>query len=710
MSQFPNIPQMFQNTDKYGSTGILQRYETFYLDAVTPNQQFWSEASVDTRFYAGDQSVWNEYYGNTRISNNRQFNFNLIRPVVEMISGYQRRNRKSTVVVPVSNADDHTADQFTKILMWQANQEGTLETISEAFQGALISGMNLLQVWVDYRADPISGDIKVTNRSYNTVVLDPYFKRQDLSDCRFIMTRSYMSKQEIASLLPDNAAQVMNMDAIGNRDGKFQYMPETYNYNMNNLLMYDEFYYRDYREQKLIVDERTGATMEWTGTDEELKMYLYAMQGVSVVNQTIPTVKMAIIVQGQVMYDGPNPLGIDEYGFVPVLAYYTPELPYLQFRMQGVVRCLRDAQYLYNRRKIIELDILESQINSGWIAKEDSVVDPQELYKTGQGQVIWKKSHTMPEDLIQVQAAQVPPSMFQASDNLADLINKISGANEELMGSAVDDKAGILSMLRQGAGLTTLQRLFDQLDFSQKLLGRIMIQIIQANFAPGKIGMILSEEPSERFFSKNFGRYDAAVEEGFNTSTQRQMQFAQLLHLREVGINIPEETIINAATLQDKRDLIEQLKQQQQQQQQMQQAQAQSEMQEQQATIQMAQARADADRGLAEERKSRVSENQALAVERMSQAYKEEEEALLNKVKILKELQSIDLTHLEKLNSLARSMKQEEHEDIIRHAAQQSALMREMENSSNNNRMQEQAMAAQPPVMEQVDRGQNLAA
>ena len=35
----------------------------------------------------------------------------------------------------------------------------------------------------------------------------------------------------------------------------------------------------------------------------------------------------------------------------------------------------------------------------------------------------------------------------------------------------VDEKAGILAMLRQGVGLTTLQRLFDQLDRSQKLLG-----------------------------------------------------------------------------------------------------------------------------------------------------------------------------------------------------------------------------------------------
>jgi DNA-binding transcriptional MerR regulator len=37
-------------------------------------------------------------------------------------------------------------------------------------------------------------------------------------------------------------------------------------------------------------------------------------------------------------------------------------------------------------------------------------------------------------------------------------------------------------MLRQGAGLTTLQGLFDSLDYAQKQLGRLRIKLIQANF------------------------------------------------------------------------------------------------------------------------------------------------------------------------------------------------------------------------------------
>ena len=113
-------------------------------------------------------------------------------------------------------------------------------------------------------------------------------------------------------------------------------------------------------------------------------------------------------------------------------------------------------------------------------------------------------------------------------------------------------------MLRQGAGLTTLQTLFDQLDRSQKLLGRVILEVIQNNFTPGKVKRIIEEEPTPEFYNKTFGKYDAVIEEGFNTSTQRQMNFAQLLQLRELGIPIPNESLLDAATIQNKTKLIEQ--------------------------------------------------------------------------------------------------------------------------------------------------------
>lgn len=660
---FPNLGPVYHD-EKH--KGILARMESFYVEAITINQSFWSEAEIDTRFEVGDQTLWTDLYGNLPANRRKQFNFNRIRRVINMVTGHQRKNRKSTIVVSVENGDTDTADQFTKILLWVNNQENVLETISESFHGALVTGMNFLHVWVDYRSDPVSGNIKVDNCSYNSFLVDPYFRKTDLSDCNAIWKRSFLTKRECISLLPGQSDEIMDLvsgDSGSGRDGKFQYMPESYNYGYKNLLTYDEFYYRDYRSQQILVDSQTGETQEWKSTnDEGLDAFLNQYPQITMIEAEVQTVRLAVVVQGKVLYDGPNPNGTDMYPFVPVLAYFNPQVPSFPNRIMGMVRGLRDAQYLYNRRRVIELDILESQINTGWIYKENALVNPKDVFLSGQGRGLALKDEANMTDVMQIQPPQIPPSMIQLSELLAREVMEISGVNEELIGSAVDDKAGVLSMLRQGAGLTTLQILFDQLDRSQRQLGKIMIDIIQANFTPGKIKKILGggEEPTAQFYNKAFGKYSAAVEDGLNTTTQQQMQFAQMLQLRGVGVPITTADLLEAATIQGKKKIIENATKQEQQAQQAQQMQMQMQMEEQKSRIELAGARKIADEGLGAERYSRIGENRALAYERMAEANKDDEEAVLNRVKALKELEAMDITHIEQLLRIVASMKSEE--------------------------------------------------
>lgn len=653
MPLFPSLgPEYYDEQDR----PILSKMEAFYSQAITINQAFWAEADTDVRFEAGDQTLWNDVYGNLPINRRRQFNFNRIRRIKNLIGGYQRRNRKSTIVVPIENADEHTADQFSKMTIWHAQKENVLDTISQAFDGALITGMNLLHVWMDYRNDPISGDIRVDNCSYNSFLIDPFFRKPDLSDCNGIWKRTFLTKRDAISLLPQYADEIMTLVGIDSRDGKFQFMPESYNYSVYNLISYDEFYYRDYRKAKLLTDTQTGLSIEWRHDDpERLKQYLKLFPQITVIEHEVPTVKLAIVVQGKVFYDAVQPNGLDVYPFIPVFAYYHPELPYFPWRIQGIVRGLRDAQYLYNRRRVIELDILESQINSGWKYKENALVNPNDVFNLeGQGKGLALKEEASMLDVEKIQPAQVPPSMIQLSELLGQEIQEISGVNEELLGSATDDKAGILSMLRQGAGLTTLQILFDQLDVAQKLLGKVIISMIQNNFTPGKVERILNEKPSEEFYDRAFGTYDCAVEEGLNTTTQKQMQFAQLLQLREVGVPVPNETLLDAATLQDKKKLIDTIKAQEQAQMQANQAQQQLQMQQMQAQIKMSEARAIADQGFGLEHLSRIRENEEMVEERKAQAVKDRELGLLHLVKALKEIEEVDLKQLEKIIALSK--------------------------------------------------------
>lgn len=661
---FPQLgPAYYDEKDR----GILARMEAFYAESITINQSFWGEADTDTRFYAGDQTLWNDLYGNLPANRRRQFSFNRIRRVVNMISGHQRRNRKSCIAVPRENGDAETADQFTKVIMTTMKQEGMLETISQAFEGSLITGMNLLQLWVDYRSDVVSGNMKLDYNSYNSFLIDPYFRKVDLSDCNYIWKRSFLTKREVVSLLPDKAEEVMGLiglDSGTGRDGKFQFMPESYNYGLKNLLTYDEFYYRDYRTQKMLVDTETGEQIEWSSKDDDkLKLFMQAYPNTTILEQEVPTVNLAIVVQGKVLYNAGNPLGIDKYPFVPVVSYYSPEMPYFPWRIQGVVRGLRDAQYLYNRRKAIELDILESQINSGWVYKENALVNPKDVFLNGQGRGLALKEEAQMTDVQQIVPPAIPPSTIQLSEILGKEINEISGVSEELMGfDNKDTLSGFHAAMKMSASTTTLQNLFDNLDRAQQLVGELMVDVIQANYTPGKVQKFLEgEQPTKEFYSKAFGKYHIAIEEGLNTTTQKQMQFAQLLDLREAGVPIPDDSLLEAATIQDKKKLLEVIKKNQEQQAKMQEMQMQASIQKLQAEVELTKARAVADEGLGLERASRVQENHALAIERKAEAEKDHALTLLNIVKALKEMDHMDIEQLEKIVAISQAIKNQEN-------------------------------------------------
>lgn len=663
---FPQLgPQFFNEKHK----GILAKMEAFYSEAITLNQSFWSEADLDTRFECGDATLWSDTYGNLPVNRRTQFNFNRIRRTINMISGHQRNNRKSTIVTGIENFDMETADQLTKVLLWIHNTEGVLNTISDAFHGSLVTGMNLLHVWMDYRSDPISGNIKVDKCDYNAFLIDPFFRKADLSDCNAIWKRSFVTQREAISLMPDYAEEILGLmpNEYQARDGKFQFAPESYSYSYNNLLTYDEFYYRDYRKQQLLVDAKTGEVQEWRGQDEDkLKLFLKAYPSVTMIESEIPTVRLAIVVQGKCLFDGPQPNGLDKYPFCPVFAYYNPQLPYYPWRVTSVVRSLRDAQYLYNRRKIIELDILESQINSGFIYKENSLVNPKDVFMQGQGKGLALKEDAQMTDVIQIQSPAIPASTIQLSEILAREIPEISGVSEELLGmDNHDTKSGFHAALKQSFGITTLQILFDNVDRAQKLLGGLMIDLVQTNFTPGKVKKILEgAEPTQQFYNKAFGKYDAVVEEGLNTTTQKQMQFSQLLQLRETGIPIPDDVLLNASTMQNKKELIEAIEKAKQEQMQVAQQQMQQQMDLQAAQAELARARAAADQGLGLERISRVEENQALAVERRAQAIRDEDAGLLDKVRALKEIEELDITHLEKLITMAQMLKMQDSQSV----------------------------------------------
>ncbi len=652
---------------------LKQMMDWFYQSNYTTNSTYWLQGSIDKRFKVGDQQLYNQVYGQNS-QNVQKFFFNLIRRHVNMICGYQRKNRKSTITLPVSDNDDPLADDYNKVMKWCDDRDGFQEYLSQSFEGAVDTGETLIHLYPDYTFDPISGDFFTDCVSYNNYLIDQYTRKQDLSDCNGIWRRRWTSKEMAKSLIPGYAKEIDKMKPGGMKDGRFPMQAELQNVAISNLFTYDEFYYRTTRPGKIILDPYSGEAVEWEEDEAEekemMERVLQQQPWLQVKKVDIPTVKLVIALSGKTVYHGKNLLSIDSYPFVPTQCYVDQDIQAYAWRKQGIVRGLRDSQFLYNMRKVIELQLLQSSLNAGWIYPVDVVPDPKCFRQSsgGDGFLIPLKAGRSPSEIQRIEPVSIPQSLLELSNSLAEDITKISGVNEELLGAATDDKSGILSMLRQGAGLTTLQTIFDKLDYSQRLYGKIRLQAIRKNFSKGKIRNILGHEADPRFWTSHSQKYAISVEEGNYSTTQRQMELQQLLHFKQLGMAIADKSIIRSAFITNKRQVIQDMEEQNEQQ--MQQAQAESQKQEKLDNAKIMSMFAKAKSDLAKEQDLMVSAQERMAKiqDLHSDATYKSSKADLEMVKTMIELEDMDLKNLKDNLELAEYIKG------INSASQQTAI------------------------------------
>lgn len=633
---------------------LKQMMDWFYQSNYPTNATYWMQGAIDKRFKVGDQQLYNQVYGNNQ--NVQKFFFNLIRRHINMICGFQRRNRKSTVTLPVHDNDDSLSDDYNKVFRWCDDRDGFQEYLSQAFEGACDTGETMLHLYPDFTYDPISGDLFTDSVQWNNYLIDQYTRKQDLSDCNGIWRRRWTSKEMAKSLIPGYAKEIDKMKPGGMKDGRFPVQAELQNVATSNLFTFDEFYYRTTRPGKIILDPYTGEAVEWEDDESEeegmMERVLQQQPWLQVKDAQIPTVKMVIAISGKTVYHGKNHLSIDDYPMVPAQTYIEQDIQAYAWRKQGIIRNLRDSQFLYNMRKVIELQLLQSSLNAGWIYPVDVVPDTKCFRQTsgGDGFLIPLKQGHLPNEIQRIEPVAIPQSLLELSQSLAEDITKISGVNEELLGSATDDKSGILSMLRQGAGLTTLQTIFDKLDYTQRLYGKIRLQAIRKNFSKGKIRNILGHEPDPRFFSSFSQKYAISVEEGNYSATQRQTELQQLLHFKELGIPIANKSIMRAAIISNKKQVMQEMEEESQQQQQAQQQQAEQQAKVDQSKIMATMAKAKLDEAKIAETFAKVDDLEANAEHKKAQTE-------FDLVRSMLELESMDLDMIGRSYEIAMQIK-----------------------------------------------------
>ena len=559
----------WQNNLEPNQGNIRQWLDNLYSKFQPIEQSRWNQSNIDTLFYAGSQTFVNRYFNFSPTTSYQQYYFNLVQQPVNMITGYQRQHRKSINYIPTEGADPNTTDQYTRLITNVSNTEGIHEQYSKACELAAVSGMVLLQPYLDYTSsDPAQGSMKLKIWEYNAFLVDPYFRSPDMSDAQFVWCQEYISKQEAENRFPDALSQIRPMAGTPQRYGSFYFLPENYNMARNDLMIMSYVWYRWKTKKKRLYSKTRDQFFDFAGGEENLEQILYNIPDMEEVTVEVPCWKVAVVLNDQLMFQGENPLGFNTCPFVPVFWNYEPHINYYDLRVRSLIRTMRDPQFLFNYKVITNNDITAATINAGWKRKIGAVANEDNLKQSGQGwDVIINEGYEL-TDCEKIIPSAVPESDIALAQQMSDLIFSTSGINMENLAGQEDKQIYSLTMmLKQAANLMVFQKYFDQWDYSLKLLGEKMLSIALNNWNAQKVGLIIGEEPTPHFYSKIFAKYQVIVEEGLLTPTQKSFQAQQFMDInqafgREV---IPPSMIIKNMNVQGKAELMEFLQKQEEQ-------------------------------------------------------------------------------------------------------------------------------------------------
>lgn len=705
------------------------------------SHDYWAPFVKDAQVYtlAASGYTWSDDERKALIKEGREpLELNIIRRPLQFFSGYLRDNINETVYAPVEGSDQQTADQFTKLGYYVNDKGGFFPTFLDACDEAFKSGIALCGVQMDYSKDFINGDISFYKRTYNSFYLDPTFTEISLKDCSFAITRDLIDKQYAKQLMPFIDAQDIDELSMGYRDDKFlQYHPEFTTFSRNrNLVAYDQYYRRITKKRKFLVDLDSAFYRDITDLPaEDIRKLKFGMNRFRQMRRDAeilgidPTdvpnieirevdrsfVELNILLNGQPMYQGDDKTGINQtYPFAPIICYMEPSIWMPSQRIQGISSANWSAQRQFNKRHMKIVDMMDSEISTGFSYLLGTVPDVSDLQQSGQSRIIGVDPENNPAGLDavrQLHGGGTNPALIEYQQILDQLTLTLSNVNESSMG--IDEKgntqvSGRLAQVRIAQGLRGNRKIFDNVETSQQIIGGLVMQVLQNHYPPGKVERILGEQPTQQFYDNEFEQYDAVIKEGVRSKSQKDAYYYELVNLKRDGIvDVPQAAIVDALQMSGLDDLKKSMEGQDK----MIADQAAQAKQFQQLQMEVLNATKEEKLGLAKERESRVVSNLALKDERESEAQQNIAQAALDRAKAITEIAQMNEGRILKVLQFVNNLEQQEAagreaqkiqvgaqaQQINDHVDQTNAMMQQQ------NQVQEQQ--SEESIMQGVNQG-----
>ena len=517
---------------------------------------------------------------------------NTILPTVNTILGEQSTRRADIQFKPRRAGSEEVAHTLTKLYMQIADNNKLDWVEQQVFSdGLIMDGRGYFDVRIDF-SDHVEGEVRITAKDPLDILIDPDAKDSDPKTWNEVFESKWMTLDEISELYGKKKAERLLFVA----ENGMSYGPDSVEYMENRFgdtETNDDFFgagvpgdeeYRNVKALRVIerqhkkltrvsffVDPNTGDQRQAPDAWQDAKIKKFAKKHeLSIMSKVIRKVRWTVTCDKVVLHDDWSPYS--QFTVVPFFCYFRRGRPF------GVVRNLLSPQEQLNKIASQELHIVNTTANSGWMVEAGSLVgmtaDDLEEHGAETGLVLeYARGTNAPQ---KIQPNQIPTGLDRIAMKAAANIKTISGVNDSMLGTDSAEVSGIAIQAKQNRGAIMIQVPLDNLRKSRQYLAEKILNLIQTFYTEERVIQVTNEsdplKPREEMIVNEMtpegevinnlmvGEYDVVVATAPARDSFDETQFAEALSLRQAGVAVPDDAIIEYSHLARKGELAKRIR------------------------------------------------------------------------------------------------------------------------------------------------------
>ena len=557
-------------------------------------------ADESVKFYQGDQ--WdNEDLSALKQKGRQHITMNEIKPLVDMLMGYQRQNRSDYKFFPIENGDSRLAeilDELFKNIM--ENNEYVFEE-SLAFLDQVVPGRGIFHTYVDYDTN-ILGKIVIERYNYKDVKFGPHDKL-DLSDCEYLVKQKMYSKAKLKQLFPDKADEI-SIDFNyweSDKDPHERHFGRQYVLSENKKTLtvagtdgeallditkkeYKllERWRRQFRKSYVFaLTEDSESIEEVSDLSKSQRKSLESIPGAKLITRNVFDMRITKVAGTVLLSDEIADVPYNDFDITVAHANRTEK------KWWGKVDDAKDVQREINKRRSQFADILNRCATYGWWIDKDTFRNPadeKDFMDNGSHPGFVGVLEDLSRPPIEISGQKMPNEIVAMEQLSSEKLHKVMNIPMEMQAQSSSELSGRAIIEKRRQGLVANEFLFDNLNLAKKLMARKILALVQEVYTPERvIRLIRNQRPRQdqeqaqfnqmedeeivRLLEENWEdllEYDVHVGQSAYSETVRSANFEIWMQAMNQGFPFPPEALIEMSDLPNKEKVLGMLSDQKQ--------------------------------------------------------------------------------------------------------------------------------------------------